>query len=158
MPETIKYGTEISTATKDCKDTSSYNVGDKATMTVQISDQLVRDYADQYGDRNPIHLDESAGQASVFKCRVAHGMLSFNFFSTLLGAVYPGPGTIFVEVKGWKFSAPVKIGDKLSIEVKIDHLRKKSNGSYEITFDSQAINSENKIVMGGQLVVIAPAL
>ena len=86
---------------------AEYSVGDSARMSVTIDDALVRTYAEQYGDRNPIHLDEAAGRASIFGARIAHGMLSFNFFSTILGAGFPGPGTIFTGVQEWRFTAPV---------------------------------------------------
>lgn len=134
----------------------AYTVGDQAEMDVVVDDSLVRAYADQYGDRNPIHLDEEAGKASVFGSRVAHGMLSFNFFSSILGAGFPGPGTIFVAVHEWKFSAPVKIGDKLSIIIKVGSERMKKNGSFDLGIDASAVNQNGKEVMSGRLVVIAP--
>lgn len=137
---------------------SVYTVGDRAEMSVTIDDTLVRTYADQYGDRNPIHLDDEAGKASIFRGRIAHGMLSFNFFSTILGAGFPGPGTIFTGVSDWKFTAPVAIGDVLSIQIQIASERKKGNGSYDLSIAATAINQKGKSVMSGHLGVIAPKL
>lgn len=136
---------------------SAYSVGDRAEMSVTIDDLLVRTYADQYGDRNPIHLDDAAGKASIFGGRIAHGMLSFNFFSTILGAGFPGPGTIFTGISDWKFTAPVAIGEVLSIQIRIESERKKSNGSYDLAIAATAVNQKGKSVMAGRLNVIAPA-
>jgi 3-hydroxybutyryl-CoA dehydratase len=134
----------------------SYTVGDLSSMKVLIGDQMVRGYADQYGDHNPIHLDDQAGRESLFKARIAHGMLSFNFFSTLLGAGFPGPGTIFTGVQDWRFTAPVKIGDELALEVKVASAREKSSGAYDLVFEARAIKNDGTSVMSGKLSVIAP--
>ncbi|MBX3020079.1 MAG: MaoC family dehydratase [Bdellovibrionales bacterium] len=152
----LNYGGQTTHIEMQLQAPDAYSVGDRAQMKVVISDILVREYADQYGDRNPIHLDENAAKASIFGARIAHGMLSFNFFSTLLGAGFPGPGTIFTGVSEWKFSAPVLIGDELSIQVTVAAERRKGNGSYDLTFDAAALNAKGKPVMSGKLNVIAP--
>jgi|GEM_PF-568634 len=158
MQNTIdfKYGNQPGQILTRRETGAGYSIGDRSSMKIVISDHLVRDYADQYGDRNPIHLDDQAGQNSIFKARIAHGMLSFNFFSTLLGAGFPGPGTIFTGVQEWKFTAPVKIGDELNIEVQVTAARLKSNGAYDLTFDAKAVKSDGTSVMSGKLGVIAP--
>ncbi|NJM10238.1 MAG: hypothetical protein HC883_05090 [Bdellovibrionaceae bacterium] len=136
----------------------AYHDGDHAKMRIVVDDKLVRDYADQFGDRNPIHLDQAAGQASIFKSRIAHGMLSFNFFSTLLGAGFPGPGTIFTGIQDWRFTAPVKIGDELSIEIKIVSARQKSSGAFDLNLEAFAAKADGTKVMSGHLTVIAPKI
>lgn len=136
----------------------AYTVGDQARVDLEISDAMVRAYAEDFGDRNPIHLDEAAGRASVFRGRVAHGMLSMNFFSTLLGAGYPGPGTIFLGVETWSFKAPVRIGERLTFTIRVANVRAKANGSAEMVVEANAANPSGSSVMSGQLKVIAPKL
>ena len=46
----------------------------------------------------------------MFKGRIAHGMLTASFISTVLGTKLPGPGCIYVS-QNLKFKAPVRIGD-----------------------------------------------
>ncbi len=152
----FKYGHSTGQITTKRESATGYVVGDKSTMTITIDDQMVRGYAEQYGDRNPIHLDDEAGQASIFKARIAHGMLSFNFFSTLLGAGFPGPGTIFKGIQEWQFTAPVKIGDQLVIEAAVASARQKSSGAYDLTLAAQASKTDGTSVMSGKLSVIAP--
>lgn len=154
----ITYSGQQTTIRIQRQASDSYSEGDAAEMQVQIDDTLVRAYAEQYGDRNPIHLDDEAGRKSLFGARIAHGMLSFNFFSTVLGAGFPGPGTIFTGIQEWRFTAPVLIGDKLDIKLKVSTVRRKKNGSYDLVFDAAAVNSSGRDVMSGRLAVIAPAV
>lgn len=152
----LKYGNSSSDIQIRRESGAGYTAGDGAVMKITVGDQLVRDYAEQYGDRNPIHLDDRAGSESIFKSRIAHGMLSFNFFSTLLGAGFPGPGTIFTGVQEWKFTAPVKIGEELSIEISLAEARQKKSGAFDLIFDARAVKNDGTSVMSGKLAVIGP--
>lgn len=67
-------------------------------------------FAGVSGDTNPVHLDENYAKETQFKTRIAHGMLSAGFISTVLGTKLPGPGAIYMS-QNLKFKAPVKIGD-----------------------------------------------
>lgn len=62
------------------------------------------------GDTNPVHLNEDFAKTTMFKTRIAHGMLSAGFVSAVLGTKLPGPGAIYMS-QTLKFKAPVKIGD-----------------------------------------------
>ena len=46
----------------------------------------------------------------MFKGRIAHGMLSAAYISTVLGTKLPGPGAIYVS-QNLRFRAPVRAGD-----------------------------------------------
>ncbi|MCB1368931.1 MAG: MaoC family dehydratase N-terminal domain-containing protein, partial [Rhodobacteraceae bacterium] len=46
------------------------------SITKVIGEAEVQKFAELSEDRNPVHLDEAAAAASIFKGRVAHGMLS----------------------------------------------------------------------------------
>ena len=54
----------------------------------------------------------------MFKGRIAHGMLSAAFISTVLGTKLPGPGCIYVS-QALKFKAPVRIGDTVTARVEV---------------------------------------
>ena len=62
------------------------------------------------GDTNPIHINQLFAEGSMFKERIAHGMLSASFISTVVGTRIPGPGCIYVN-QSLRFRAPVKAGD-----------------------------------------------
>jgi len=48
-------------------------IGDKFSTTKQITDTVVRAFAELSGDYNPIHLDEEFAAKTQFKKRIAHG-------------------------------------------------------------------------------------
>jgi len=72
-------------------------------------DDIVR-FAELSGDDNPVHLDEAFAAKTLFKGRIAHGMLSAAFISTTVGTKLPGYGSIYVS-QSLRFRAPVRIGD-----------------------------------------------
>ena len=48
-------------------------IGDQATLTRTITDEMVVAYADLIGDHNPVHLDEAYAATTRFAHRIAHG-------------------------------------------------------------------------------------
>ena len=98
-------------------------------LTVGMSDEFSKtiteadivSFADVSGDHNPVHLDEEFAKTTMFKGRIAHGMLSAGFISTALGTKLPGPGCIYVA-QNLKFKAPVRIGDTVTATVTVTNL------------------------------------
>ena len=74
-----------------------------------ITDTDIIAFADITGDTNPIHLNEKFASETIFKGRIAHGMLTASFISTVIGTKMPGPGCIYVS-QNLRFKAPVPIG------------------------------------------------
>lgn len=101
-------------------------VGDKAQFAKTVSESDVYLYAGITGDSNPAHINEEYAKKTVFKTRIAHGMLSAGFISAILGLHLPGPGTIYVS-QTLQFLAPVRIGDTITAAVEVvDILPKKT--------------------------------
>ena len=74
----------------------SFKVGDKQIVTVQVTDKMVREYAETTGDKNPMHLDEAHAKTTRFGRRIAHGMLVGGLISRAL-AMELGPGGIYLS-------------------------------------------------------------
>ena len=85
-------------------------VGQSATIEKTVTEQDIQDFGRATGDMNPVHFDEEYAKKTLFKGRVAHGVLSIGFISAVLGMKLPGEGTIFVSATV-EFKAPVRIGD-----------------------------------------------
>jgi acyl dehydratase len=72
-------------------------------------------FAGLSGDFNSIHTDDVYSKGSTFGRRVAHGILGLSIASGL--AVRTGilEGTVmaFREIRDWKFSLPIYIGDTI---------------------------------------------
>ena len=96
-------------------------VGQSAQLVHVVSEADVQDFARISGDHNPVHLDEAFAAASMFKGRIAHGMLTASYVSAVFAMKLPGPGAIYVS-QTLNFRAPVRIGDVVVTEVIIKEL------------------------------------
>ena len=65
------------------------------------------------GDINPVHLNHEFASQTMFEGRIAHGMLTASFISTVIGTKLPGPGCIYVS-QSLRFKAPVRTGDTVT--------------------------------------------
>ena len=97
------------------------SVGMSASMAKTVSEADVYGFAGITGDNNPVHVNTEYAATTMFKERIAHGMLSAGFISAVLGTRLPGPGAIYVEQQ-LKFKAPVKIGDTVTAEATVESI------------------------------------
>jgi 3-hydroxybutyryl-CoA dehydratase len=88
-------------------------VGMSASFGKTVTEADIMAFAGVSGDTNPVHLHQGFAEQTMFKGRVAHGMLSASFISTILGTKLPGPGCIYVS-QDIKFRAPVRAGDTVT--------------------------------------------
>jgi 3-hydroxybutyryl-CoA dehydratase len=65
-----------------------------------------------------VHFDEEYARKTLFRGRVAHGVLSIGFISAVIGTQLPGEGTIFVSAS-IVFKSPVRIGDEVITTVTV---------------------------------------
>lgn len=128
-------------------------LGDKAIFSKTITDADVTIFAGLTGDFNPVHIDSVYAKNTIFKNRIAHGMLGGSLVSTVLGTKLPGPGTIFME-QNLKFKMPVYIGDTLTVEVIFKEVLNSKKGV--IKFENQITNQEGSIVTEGYSIVKVP--
>ncbi|RLA21017.1 MAG: (R)-hydratase [Gammaproteobacteria bacterium] len=107
----------------DSDNFDEYEVGqtDSISKTVTETDLVL--FAAVTGDFNPIHVDEEYAKKTMFKGRIAHGVISAGIISAVLAMKLPGPGSIIME-KNIKFKAPVRIGDTVTATVTITEIIK----------------------------------
>ena len=91
-------------------------IGDKASVSKTVSEHDVYAYAGVTGDFNPVHVNAEFAKTSMFKQRIAHGMISAGLISAVLGTELPGINTIYMG-QDLKFLAPVFYNDTLTAEV-----------------------------------------
>ena len=72
-------------------------------------------------DTNPVHINAEAAAGSIFKERIAHGMLSAGLISAVMGTKLPGPGSIYLG-QTLRFRRPVKIGDTVTATCEVTSL------------------------------------
>jgi 3-hydroxybutyryl-CoA dehydratase len=134
------------------KSIDELKMGDSAEITKTITDEMVNDFAKVIGDFNPIHTDQTYAEKTLFKGRIAHGALSLGFFSTVLGNILPGHGTIYLSHE-IKFLAPVKIGDMITVKVEVIEIITEKNRA---KFKTTCVNQEGKLVVDGIAWVMPP--
>jgi 3-hydroxybutyryl-CoA dehydratase len=120
-------------------------VGDSAQISKTITETDIDDFATVTGDFNPVHHDQAYAEKTIFKGRIAHGLLSVGLFSTILGNILPGHGTIYLSQEV-KFLAPVRIGDTITARVEALELDAERN---RVKFKTVCTNQDGKVVVDG---------
>ncbi len=124
-------------------------------QTITESDIML--FAGLSGDHNAIHTDAEFAKTTPFGQRVAHGLLSLSIASGLATRTGVMEGTViaFRQIRDWKFSLPVFIGDTIHAEitvVKTQALPRLGGGSLELKVLVK--NQDLQVVMRGVWVVL----
>ena len=120
-------------------------VGDSASIERMISLEDINIFSNLTGDKNPLHVDQSFAEKAKFGARIAHGMLTSSFISTLIGMTLPGKGSILTNIS-LDFKKPVFIGDTLITSIEVT---KKVLLIKQIFFKISIRNQHSKIVASG---------
>lgn len=134
------------------KSIQEIQLGDAASFQKTISETDVYLYAGITGDINPAHINEMEAKDSMFKARIAHGMLTAGLVSAVLGVHLPGPGTIYLGQE-LKFTAPVYFGDTIKAEAKVVEIILEKN---QVKLETICTNQDNKVVLKGIATVMPP--
>ena len=125
-------------------------VGMTAIYAKTITDADVVIFAGVSGDTNPVHLDADFADQTAFKGRIAHGMLSASFISTVLGTRLPGPGCIYLS-QSLKFRAPVKAGDTVTARVTVKDVNPDNK---RIVLDTVCTVDDTVVIDGEALLMV----
>jgi len=126
--------------------------GMSASFAKTVTEADIQAFAGLSGDFNPVHVNEEFAVTTMFKGRVAHGMLSAAFISTVFGMKLPGPGCIYVS-QALKFKAPVRIGDTVTARVEVIGTVPEKKF---VTFTTTCSVS-GKVVIDGEATLMVPS-
>jgi len=129
------------------------SIGQTASYTRHIEERDILLFAAVSGDVNPVHLDPVFAAGTVFKQRIAHGMLTGAVISAALAMELPGPGTIYLS-QSLRFRLPVTIGETVTVKLEVIE---KQDRRQVVSLDCKAYNKAGKLVANGIAEVIAPA-
>jgi len=118
-----------------------------------ITEEMIERFAQATGDNNPIHLDEEYAKGTIFKGRVAHGMLQAGILSGVLGTRFPGMGTVYLS-QTLKFLNPVFIGDDITFRLRVLELFEEKN---RVNLETVCTNQRAETVLTGEALVKLPA-
>lgn len=125
-------------------------IGMKAQVTKTITEADVILYAGITLDINPAHLNEEHAKKTIFKHRIAHGMLTAGLVSAVLGTKLPGEGSIYMRQE-LMFTAPVYFGDTITATAEIIELIPEKN---RVILSTICTNQDGKEVLKGQAKIM----
>lgn len=129
---------------------SQIHIGTKATFTKTVTNEDILGFAKLTGDVNPIHVNDEFAKGTMYKERIAHGLLTAGFISTLIGTKLPGRNTIYLS-QNVTFTAPVKIGDTLTV---VGEVTEKRDDKQILRLNTHIYNQNEKMVVEGTAVVM----
>lgn len=127
------------------------DVGMSATYAKTVSEADIVLFAGISGDSNPVHVDDDYARDTMFKGRIAHGMLTASFISAVLGTRLPGPGCIYLS-QNLRFKAPVRIGDTVRAVVEVTEI---DRDRARITVSTRC-SVGDRTVIDGEAVLMVP--
>ena len=125
-------------------------IGDKFSTSKQITDSVVRAFAELSGDYNPIHLDEEFAAKTRFGRRIAHGMISGALISAVLGYEFRERRIVYLS-QTLKFTAPVFIDDTVTATATVTHIREDKP---IVTLETVCTNQRGETVVKGEAAVM----
>ena len=127
-------------------------IGQAATYTRTITEADIQQFGAVSGDLNPLHFDDEYAKTTIFRGRIAHGMLSLSYLSTVLGTQLPGAGSIFLGASV-RFKAPVRIGDTVNATCTVREINSQKG---RVTFDCLC-KVRDIVVIEGEAMVRVPS-
>ncbi len=127
-------------------------LGMEASFQKVVTENDIVMFAEVTGDKNPVHLDANYAAKTIFKERIAHGMLTATYISAVFGTELPGPGVIYIS-QTLNFRAPVKIGDTVTAKVKVVELFPEKRRA---RFETVCSIDGGKTVVEGEAILMVP--
>lgn len=116
-----------------------------------VTDADIVMFAGISGDINPVHLNHEFASETMFQGRIAHGILTASFISTVIGTKLPGPGCIYVN-QTLRFKAPVKSGDTVTAVATVTKLIPEKRF---VELKTQCL-VKGRVVIDGEATVMIP--
>jgi 3-hydroxybutyryl-CoA dehydratase len=113
------------------------------------------------GDWTSLHTDVVYAAQTLYGQRVAHGLMVLSIASGLAVRMGFLEDTIlaFREMRDWKFSQPVFIGDTLRVRIVVNELRAvRRLGGGLVTMAVDILNQEDKVVQHGSWTMLVRGL
>lgn len=128
-----------------------FRIGDEViTQSVTITEAHLVIFSGLTMDLYPLHIDEEYAKKTIFKGRIAHGPLTFAMAIGLvfMTGIYGDSILAWLGVENMKIPGPVKIGDTISVRVKVkEKLETKNPLRGVVKFYWEIKNQRNENVM-----------
>ncbi len=125
-------------------------IGMCESFDVAVDEAAFSSFLEITGDINPLHNDRNYAEKKGHRDRVAFGMLTSSYLSTLAGVYLPGKLSLIQSVEV-KFLKPVILGEKLRVSGEIVDM----NDSVKRIELRVIITNEDKVkVLKGRMQVL----
>ena len=125
-------------------------IGMSECLGKTITEADILNFAGVSLDVNPLHLNEEYAKKTMFKGRIAHGIIGAGLISAVIGTKLPGEGTIYLSQNS-QFIAPVKIGDTITAKVEIVELNQEKK---KVGLKTTCTNQNGVLVIDGEAKVL----
>jgi acyl dehydratase len=122
-----------------------------------ITEADVVNFAGVSGDFNALHTDERFAAGTPFGRRIAHGMLTLAAVTGLRQrmGVFDGTLLAFLEIRSWRFLAPVFPGDTIQAATVVAEKRETSKDDRGIVVQRIEVrNQDDTVVQEGEFVTM----
>lgn len=122
------------------------------TSSRTVTEADIVAFAGLSGDFNPLHMDEEYAKQTVFGARIAHGLLGLSIASGLMTQTRMMESTV-VAFLGltWNFKGPVKIGDTITVRMRVADKRETSKPDRGIVrLAVSVLNQRGEVVQEGE--------
>lgn len=120
-------------------------LGETMAVTKMISEADIVNFAGIIGDFNPVHVNPEYAKTTMFGERIAHGMLTASFISTVIGCGLPGVNALYLSQEV-KFVRPVKIGDTITA---LGEVIEKIDAKRRVILKTTVTNQRGEVVVSG---------
>jgi 3-hydroxybutyryl-CoA dehydratase len=118
-------------------------IGDTFELSKQVTEEDIRKLVEISGDDNPLHTDEEFAKRTIFKGRIAHGILSAALVSAALTKMF-GAGNLWMS-QTIEYTYPVRIDDVVTAKLTITSIDKRKVA----TVETLVTNQDGKTVLKG---------
>lgn len=126
-------------------------VGMSRSLSKTITDRDIELFGEVSTDHNPVHFDDDYAKDTMFKGRIAHGMLTAGLISAIIGEQLPGHGTIYMK-QSLAFTAPVRPGETVDASVTVTDI---NAAKRRVTLECECRVGDTT-VLKGEAMVLAP--
>jgi len=123
------------------------DVGFKVAHTKTITEADIVLFAGVSGDFNPVHTCEEYAKKTLFKGRIAHGVIALGLISAAMTKL---PGLVIFLSDSNKFLAPVRIGDTITATGEAINVRKDKG---IVTLKTSCINQNGETILEGEWII-----
>lgn len=127
-------------------------VGMSYEMKRAFSKEEVKQFASLSYDTNPIHLDAEYAKNSLFGQLIVPGFLTGSLFSAIIGARFPGEGSIYLN-QMMNFRSPVYLDQEITAVVSVKELYPEK---HRVLLDTCCHDESGKLLIEGTALVKLP--